>query len=158
MMIMSNKEELEKLEEEIRLQELKIKKKELDEKLSSEDKKYTPPPQKNRDRTYWINRQPRFIRLPIQITFWLLVTIVIIMWINDFINEDNSSSSSTSPSTNSEISDTYRFEGCEGLDDLIAKGLFMSDSLAIMQIKSQINMMSDQQCQNLIDKNNQYLE
>ena len=55
---MSNKEELEKLEEEIRLQELKIKKKELEEKLSSEDKKYTPPPQKNRNRTIWINRQP----------------------------------------------------------------------------------------------------
>ena len=148
---MSNKEELEKLEEEIRLQELKIKKKELEGKLSSEDKKYTPPPQKNRDRTIWINRQPWFIRLP----FWLIVTIVIIMLINDFINEDNSSSSSTSPSTNSEILDTYRFEGCEGLGDLIGKGLFMSDSLAIMEIKSQINMMSDQQCQNLIDKNNQ---
>lgn len=155
---MSKKDELEKLEEEIKLKELKLKEQELNQKLGSNNKKhwlleFISPSEENKKK-YWILRQPWYIRIPVQIIFWIFV-LWFFLWII-FREEGNSSTSSSPTIENSEISKTY--SGCDGLDELIDDGLFMSDSLAIMQIQSQINMMSDQQCQGLIDKNNSVRE
>lgn len=64
----------------------------------------------------------------------------------------------TTEESSIETNSNIEYQGCSGLEELIDDGLFMSDGLAIMQIQSQINMMSDQQCQGLIDKNNSVRE
>ena len=151
------KKELEKLKEEIKLQELKLKKLELEDELDTDQK--DDELDTNQTKTRSLTRAEYLqIKYPKQsrIVAWGFTGLMglFILYMAFFYESDSQqSSSNNSPSnTNSEISKTYY--GCIGLEELIDDGLFMSDSLAIMQIQSQINMMSDQQCQNLIDKNN----
>ena len=165
---MSKKEELEKLEEEIKLQELKIKKLELEDELDTnqkDDELDTDQTITEKEIEIFKKNYPKEYKIIKWgfIGFFLLVILLAFLdcsgmnvWDKELFSlesDSQQSSSNNSPSNiNSEISKTYY--GCIGLEELIDDGLFMSDSLAIMQIQSQINMMSDQQCQNLIDKNN----
>ena len=123
---MSKKEELEKLEEEIKIKELKLKKQELDKNLGEEEEK-----------------KPKKSMGCLARIFWIIAIIIGLLWF--FWEDIDTSTTSNEPKS---------YNGCDGLQDLIDDGQFRSDSLAILQIQSQINMMSENQCQGLIDKNN----
>ena len=135
---------------EIKLQELKIKKLELEDELDTNQK--DDELDTNQTMTRSLTRAEYLnIKYPVQsriVAFGIMGLMGLFILYMAFFYESDSQQSSSN--TNSEISKTYN--GCDGLEKMIDNRVIVTDPVARIQLRSQVVASGDEAfCQRTID-------